>query len=77
MKLIFLMICFVSTSAFASVWNASSGKKWNSKWQQKYMSWVATKVGPNFFKDLGGPFADLKIDCADAHYGLVAYFSSW
>lgn len=75
MKLIILAVCLFSTNAFGSVWKAKSFRKWNNKWEAKYSSWVARKVGPSFFKKLGGPYKDLKIDCADAHYGLKAYFA--
>lgn len=73
MKYIFLIGILMSSSAFASVWNGS--KKWDSRWEAKYSAWIANSVGPNFFKQLGGPYAELKLDCADVHYGMLAYFS--
>lgn len=67
-----LNFIFVSLAS-ASVWQ--SDKHWNESWQNKYSNWIATDVGPKFFKKLGSPFKELKIDCADAHYALIAYFS--
>ncbi len=60
-------------TAEAAVWQSSS--EWNDEWEARYSNWIASSVGPNFFKDLGKPFSGLKIDCADAHYALLAYFS--
>lgn len=71
--LIIAVMLMASGSAFADVWQ--SNKHWDNSWQSKYSNWIATEVGPKFFKDLGSPYRELKIDCADAHYALLAYFS--
>jgi len=73
MKHILLIGILLSSSAFATVWSGT--KQWNSQWEAEYSNWVATKAGPNFFKELGSPYAELGLDCADVHYGLLAYFS--
>ena len=75
MKLLFLTTLLASSAAWGSIWTASPGKQWNSSWEKKYSKWVATQTGPNFFKKLGSPYAELKLDCADVHYGFLAYFS--
>ncbi len=69
----FLTVLFFTLSAQAQVWVAQ--KSWNSAWQDRYAQWIASKVGPQFFKELGGEYAKLKMDCADAHYALKVYFS--
>lgn len=72
-KLIFLLLMIVGVQTQAQVWVAE--QSWSSSWQNKYAQWVASNVGPNFFKQLGGEYAKLRVDCADAHYALLAYFS--
>lgn len=72
LSLIFLFLATFQT-AQAAVW--TSDKEWSSEWEQKYSNWIASSVGPKFFKELGAPFDSLKIDCADAHYALLAYFA--
>lgn len=72
-KLGFLLILVWSVGAQAQMWVAT--QRWDSSWQNRYTQWIAGSVGPNFFKELGGEYAKLKIDCADAHYALKVYFS--
>lgn len=74
MKVILLLVVMMGCSfAQAQVWQAT--QSWNSAWQDRYAQWVARSVGPQFFKELGGEYAKLKMDCADAHYALKVYFS--
>lgn len=68
-----ILLLAVTLNTQAAVWR--SNKHWNENWQQRYANWVATSVKRTFFKDLGKPFSNLRIDCADAHYALKAYFS--
>lgn len=68
-----VLLLVVTFSSQADVWR--SNKHWNESWQRKYANWIATSVKGSFFKDLGRPFSRLKIDCADAHYALKAYYS--
>lgn len=71
---VFMFVTLLMTTfAQAQVWVAQ--KSWNSTWENRYSQWVASKVGPQFFKELGGEYAKLKLDCADAHYALLVYFS--
>jgi hypothetical protein len=73
-KTIFTLMFFVLfLDAQAAVWNSS--QHWNNSWEQRYSNWIATSVKPDFFKNLGSPFSNLRIDCADAHYALRAYFA--
>lgn len=74
-KTFILTILFFAVQASASVWDASPGAVWNDQWEQKYSNWIAAEVGPTFFKDLGNPFKNVRLDCADAHYALRAYFA--
>lgn len=71
--LVLLLTLSFAINTHAAVWQ--SNKHWNENWQRRYANWIATSVGPNFFKNLGSPFNRLRIDCADAHYALKAYFS--
>lgn len=70
-----LLSLLFSASAQAAVWVHDKQRSWNDYWQQQYANWVATRVGPKFFKDLGYPYSQIPLDCADAHYALVAYFA--
>lgn len=73
-KFIFVILfSLIAKSGHAAVWN--SNQEFTDRWYQSYSNWVATSVGPNFFKELGSPFSSLKIDCADAHYALLAYYA--
>ena len=72
-KIVFLLLFMFGAQAQAQIWVAD--KAWNQSWENKYAQWVAGNVGPNFFKELGGNYAKLRIDCADAHYALKAYFA--
>lgn len=67
---------FVFTNfATAQVWNHDSRKEWNEQYQVKYANWVSSKLGTDFFGSLGRPYSNLRLDCADAHYALLAYFA--
>lgn len=72
-SLFIFFICFITSKSQASVWD--SNQEFTSSWYKTYSDWIATNVGPNFFKNKGIPFSTLKIDCADAHYALLAYFA--
>jgi hypothetical protein len=61
--------------AQAQVWQHDSKKQWTEKNQIKYSNWVSSKLGTDFFKSLGSPYTGLRLDCADAHYALLAFFS--
>ncbi len=75
-KILLLALLVLGTvNVQASVWNHDPSKTWNRAWQERYAQWIRNEVRGDFFKSLGGPFARLKLDCADAHYALVAYFS--
>jgi hypothetical protein len=72
--LVFKLMFFISINALSAVWE--SDKEWDASWQNAYSNWVATQVGPRYFKDHSSrPFRELRMDCADAHYGLMAYFA--
>lgn len=66
----------LALSSQAAVWVHDESKSWNADWQSKYANWVASEVTPTYFKDLGKPFSNLRMDCADTHYALVAYFAA-
>ncbi len=68
------LMLFINISE-AQVWQHESKKEWNKATQIKYSNWVSSKLGSDFFNDLGRPFSSLRLDCADAHYALLAYFS--
>lgn len=59
----------------AQIWNTDSKKVWSEDIQIKYSNWVSGKLGTDFFKSLGRPYTKLRLDCADAHYALLAYFA--
>lgn len=62
-------------TAKASVWDAIPGKTWTAADEQAYSKFISQEVGPDFFKKLGKPYSDLKIDCADAVYALRIYYA--
>ncbi len=68
-----LMCCF--SFAQGAVWQADPGREWNDEWRTRYSLWIENEVDGDFFKKLGSPYSKLKMDCADAHYALIAYFS--
>ncbi|MEM7646562.1 MAG: hypothetical protein AAF203_06620, partial [Pseudomonadota bacterium] len=59
----------------AAVWQHDTSLEWDETWQERYSQWVETSVKAGFFKKMGSPFADVKMDCADAYYALQAYFA--
>lgn len=71
-----LFLILTGLPARAAVWEHEPDKSWNADWHRKYANWIATEVTPTYFKDLGRPFSDLRMDCADTHYALVAYFAA-
>lgn len=71
----FTAVTLFSTLSQAAVWDHKPGVQWDQSWEIKYSNWIAGSVGPNFFKNLGGPYARMKLDCADAHYAFLAYFA--
>lgn len=72
--LVSLLVFFFSVTVFSAVWE--SDKEWNESWENAYSNWVATQVGPRYFKDHSSQaFRELRMDCADVHYALKAYFS--
>lgn len=74
-RLLFFILFFSSQWALAAVWQESPNLQWNEEWQARYSQWIEDKVNGDYFKKLGKPYSDLRLDCADAHYGLLAMFS--
>lgn len=71
-----LSTVFISTlSAKAAVWTTDVNRQWTTQDEQNFSQFVKNEVTPDFFKKLGSPFSDLKLDCADAHYGLRIYYA--
>lgn len=75
MKWLMTLILLLALHSQAAVWVHEEGREWDAQTQRDYAHWVATQVGPDFFKQLGSPYSALKLDCADAHYALLAYYS--
>lgn len=78
--IVFIFVIFVAhfkflTPAHAAVWSHDNRKEWNDAYLIKYSNWVSSKLGSDFFKSLGAPYSSLRLDCADAHYVLLAYFA--
>jgi hypothetical protein len=70
-----MTVGFWSYPGQAAVWQHRPDLQWDEAWQKQYADWVETQVKGDFFKSLGGHYAPLSLDCADAHYALIAYFS--
>ncbi len=73
--IISIVILFSFSIVEGAVWNVEPGKEWTDEWRNQYSQWIENKVDGDFFKKLGSPYSQLKMDCADAHYALIAYFS--
>ncbi|MFN3455244.1 MAG: hypothetical protein ACK41T_09820 [Pseudobdellovibrio sp.] len=69
----FIVFFIISNFAQASVWNAQ--RDWNSQDETNFSQFIQKQAGADYFKKLGSPYADLKLDCADAFYALRIYFS--
>lgn len=72
---VLFFLVFFSKFSFSDVWKVEEEKVWTKEYQEMYSNWVRDKVGTHFFKKLGSPFKDMKMDCADFHYALQIYFS--
>lgn len=70
------IILTVTTQAFAAVWNTDPSRVWTSADEQGYARFVSQNVTGDFFKRLGSPFSQIKLDCADAAYALRAYYAN-
>ena len=74
-KYVFAVILFWAQISGAAVWQHDSNRSWDQNWENRYSQWIQNNVQGDFFHRLGGSFARLKLDCADAHYALLAYFA--
>jgi hypothetical protein len=75
-KTLLLLVLIITMNPInAAVWKAKPGLHWDAYWDKKFQSWIDEKVTGSFFKDLGGKFKLLPLDCADALYALKIYFS--
>lgn len=66
---------FLVEQGFAQVWQHDTTRSWDDSWRQRYQRWIESDLQGNTIKQWGSPFARLKLDCADAHYALLAYFA--
>ena len=73
MKIFIVTILLLSIQTKGAVWTAT--RDWTDADESAYSEFITTQVGPDFFKVLGSPFSELKLDCADAAYALRIYFS--
>jgi hypothetical protein len=79
MRLLILVLLFVSPLAQAQVW--SNVNSWNDQWEQKYTDWVRAKWTADFFARRTTPdgrpniYYGLTHDCADTVYSMRAIFS--
>lgn len=76
-QFIFFTLLFFSfsISAQAEVWKVDPYRNWDPFWEQRYARFIERDASPTFFKDLGGAWAALPLDCADAAYAFRIYFS--
>lgn len=72
MKIIYFIFFFALNSK-AAVWQTM--REWTPADEQAYSNFIFKQVDPLFFKNLGQPFSNLKLDCADAAYALRIYYS--
>lgn len=72
---LFVFILSLQSVSYAQVWQHDTRKEWNEAAQIKYSNWVSSRLGTDFFNSLGRPYSQLRLDCADAHYALLAYFA--
>lgn len=72
---LFFALIVLAGRAQAAVWVHDPHRVWDAGWEKAYSNWVAKDVGTHFFKDMGKPFNSLRMDCADTHYALRAYFA--
>ena len=72
-KSLTILILFVSIQTQAAVWTAV--RAWTPADEINYSEFISKSVDPLFFKNMGQPFSELKLDCADAAYALRIYYS--
>ena len=67
-------LLMLSAQSGASVWEHD--REWGASDDLAFSRWVSRSVKTTFFKDLGGSYKYLRLDCADALYGLRIYFAA-
>lgn len=71
-----LITLALSSQVFAAVWTTQPNRVWTPADEQGYAQFVSKNVTGDFFKRLGSPFSQIKLDCADAAYALRAYYAN-
>ena len=71
-----LLTLIISAQVFAAVWTTEASRVWTPADEQGYAQFVSKNVTGDFFKRLGSPFSQIKLDCADAAYALRAYYAN-